>query len=805
MKNFYAILVLSILCLPITRAAINEENAPTGEITGQVIDMESSEPVAFASVAIISVADSTIVTGVITNDEGKFAIGNLPLGIYKVEVSFLGYAKEVIEKVDISRKNRSYHLGQLAISPATENLEEVTFATERLKGEEKIDRTVFTINDDIRKASTSGIDLLKHIPSVSVDFMENITVEGQSDFQFYVDGVLRNQDFVAQLNPQDIDKVELITNPGVKYDADISAIINIVLRKNKKSGVAGSVLIPLTNPNKAMMNPRANLEYGNEHFRVYAGDRMHYERFRGREELYTRLDESNPNPYEYSKLGEGYNSWRNNYLNYGIDWFVSERTSINFLGEWERSRGISDDYLSTHRLWTSDGLQEFYETEQNSRNTNDNYFFSTYVKQLLPGEGHEITAELRYYTTSSRSQNEYLDRYYDPEDTDNLIEEVYRGDLTDNLRNTIEGKLDYTFQIKQTKHEAGLRLSELWMNNEFSNNVGPGGEENLVDEFNYLESRRAGYYNITGTLKSINWQAGLRGEYSNVELSDTLSVPYFELLPQISLSRGFDKGQTVKFSFRRKLNRPYIRDLNPFVTWTDSLHVRVGNPELRPALENRFELSYGKNFGNNYVSPKLYFRYTKDGIQDLSEITDDGVTVISRANIGQEMEYGLGLNAALQVFKIWRINAYGSVFNRIVESDHALSLDEGNQKVSWSAGGSSIVQLPKDFSVFVWTFYNSPNINYQREFYRDWLYIFGVEKQFSENAKLSVMYNPFIKEFTYTRVITQAPGYYEEWAGSVDALHLFSIEFTYNFNYGGKVNKINRSVEYEKSSGGGTF
>jgi hypothetical protein len=805
MKTLYFKYVLVVFCFFSALAFSEEAEAPLGEIRGKVVDGSSQQPVSFASIALYSIADSSLVTGVISNDNGEFQIGSIPYGTYNIKVSYLGYETKTIDHIELSRKTKKLTLEDMLLKPALEDLEEVAVVTERLKGEEKVDRTVFTINDDIRKASTSGIDMLKHIPSVTVDFQENVTVEGQTDFQFYVDGVLRNKEFIAQLSPEDIDKVELITNPGVKYDADISAIINIVMKKSRRAGVNGSVLIPATHPEKIMMNPRANIEYGNKKFRIYAGDRLHFEKFSGKQMLYTRLDETNPNPYTYTKNSEGSNSWQNNYLNYGIDFFISERSSLNFLGEWERQSGISKDYTSIHHFYENNILTNYYETSQDNKTARNNNYLSTFYRQKFATEGNEITAEISYYTDGGRNTNEYYDSYFDPENTEILLDQVYRSDLTKNLRNTIDGKLDYTFMIKKLKNETGIKLSELWMNNELFNTTGNEGEIRATEQFDYTESRRAGYYNVIGTVKKINWQAGIRGEYSRVELSDTLSVDFTILLPQFSLSRSFEKGQNVKLSFRRKLLRPYIQDLNPFVTWNDSLHVRVGNPNLKPALENRLELSYAKNFGNNYLSPKLYLRYTKNGIQDLSTIDDDGITVISRANIGEELEYGLNVNAAFQFFKIWRINANTALFNRSVESEHLLSIKETDQKLSFRVSGSTMVQLPKGFSVFVWSQYNSPNISYQREFSRDMLYIFGFEKEFSEKAKLSVWYNPFISDFTYTKVITQLPGYYEEWAGSVDVQHLFSIEFTYAFNYGGKVNKIDRTVEYEKGSGGGTF
>ncbi len=805
MKALIKGFLMPLLCLLTINLSAIDSNDPKGEIAGIILDESTREPIPFATIAVMNTMDSSLVSGVITNNDGEFLISHLPYGKYNIKVSYMGYEPVVVNNLDLSENSKQIKVEPMQMKARIENVHEVTVTQERLKGEEKIDRTVFTINEDIRKASSTGIDVLKHIPSVTVDFQENVSLEGQSDIQFYVDGVLRNKDYIAQLDPKIIDKIELITNPGVKYDSDISAVINIVLTKTKRSGIAGLVQIPVTNPEKAIFNPKANLEYGNQNFRIYVGDRLHYERFKGKENLYTELDESYANPYTSLKESDGYKSWQSNYLNYGIDWFINEKSSLNLLGEWERQRGYSNDYFSTNSMFQNSILTNYYETSQNSKNTRDTYFYSAFFKQQLAQKESEITAELRYYKQQGNISNDYTDMYFNPEGITVPTDTIYRNDITNNLRNTIEFKSDYTFMIKNLKNETGIKFSELWMNNYLTDAYITESPREYTENFNYLESRRAAYYNLTGKIKNINWQAGLRGEYTSVTIEDTINVNYGSLLPQVNLSRSWEKGNALKLSYRRKLIRPYIQDLNPFVTWMDSLHLRHGNPNLNPALEDRLELTYSKNFNNNYIAPKLYFRHTKNSIQDVSIINDEGVTEITRENIGKEIEYGLSVNGAFQIFKIWRLNANVSLFNREISSSQNLSLADYNQKVSFRANGSSIVQLPKDFSVFTFVQYTSPNIHYQREFSRDFLIIFGMEKQFSKKAKIGLMYNPFIKDFMYSRVITRSQGYFEDWSGTVDAHHLFVLEFTYSFSYGGKVNKMNRTVEYEKGGDGGTF
>ncbi len=794
-----------IICslLIISLVSIHATEIEKGIITGKITDTRTQEPIAYASVALVDAADSAIITGTISDEQGRFLMADIPYGKYSLRVSFMGYSPVHVDDIELSKKNRQVELSNLKLAEEITAIGEAVVVRERLKGEEKIDRTVFTLNDDIRKSSTSGLDVLKHIPSVTVDFMENVTLEGQSNIQFYVDGVLRNKDFVAQIDPHSVDKIELITNPGAKYDADISGIINIVLKKEKRYGINGQVQVPVPHPTKILANTRGNIEYGNQNFRLYAGDRMHFEHFNAAEYTITDVDGSFPDPFHYEKEGKGKNTWQNNYLNYGFDLFVNEKTSVNFLGEWWNWQGKNDDVHGTMKTFRNGALSDYSENLRNSLENNNNYYFSLFLKRKFNTEGNELTAEIYHNRQTGRTDLDLTESYFTLADLTIPYQAVYRTQFTNNLKNATEFRIDYTLMTGKVKNEMGIRSYTGRTSNEFNDNNTGEGSVNQAETFTYDENRQAAFYNISGKAGTMMWQAGLRGEYSFIRIDETAHNEYFTLLPQFSLSRSFEKNRNLKFTYRKKIDRPGISALNPFETWIDSLHYRIGNPNLKPSLENRFELAWSKNFGNNFVSPKIYLRYTRDGIQDLSVISPEGVTRIEQDNIGKNTEYGMEFNSAIQVFKRWRFNGNFALFNRMVDSEQDLSVASVNEKVSYRFGISNIVTLPKNFTFNLIAFYGSPNITYQRIFSRDLLMLIGADKKFGEKATLSVFYNPFIRNFVYTKVETFAPGYHEQWWGQVDVMNLYSFEFTYRFNSGKKINKINRSAEYEKNQTSG--
>ena len=788
-----------------TYICANDIETNAGEIVGIIVDKNTSEPIPYASVALINAGDSSIVTGVISLEDGTFRMESVPYGTYKVKATFVGYAPVTIDNVVVSRKNRKIDLKTLIMDEDITKLEGAEIVQERLKGEEKIDRTVFTLNDQIRNTSSSGIDMLKHIPSVSVDFQDNVQLEGNSNIQFYVDGILRNKDFVSQLDPKSIDKVELITNPGVKYSADIAGVINIVLKKEKRYGVSGSVLAPVFRPDMILANPRANVEYGNQNFRVYVGDRLHYEGFDGKEYNKTILDESiSDSPYTFEKKTTGKNAWQNNYMNAGIDWFVTDKTTLNLLGEWRKFKGVSKDFFSTNSIYQQGDLTSYYETDRESEDNNDNYYLSLFLKHKFNEEGSELTAEIYTYQSASVSEFEYFDTYFQIPELNTITDEVIRNEYTDNSIQTIELKLDYSFVTENIKHEFGVREYKQWMDNQF---VKSGSLEvvtgEVTDKFEYDEFRQVAYYNASGKVESLTWQAGIRGEYSDINIQDSSSTDYFVFLPQFSAGYKIGEGKNLKITYRRQIRRPSANNLNPFVTYYDSLHLKRGNPDLKPSYEHKFELSYSQNFGSNYISPKFYVSFVNDGIQEFSTIDDEGIETTSQANIGENIEYGVNLNAAIQITEKWKVNGNFSVFERRIDEAPGSSIEENNRKVSYRANLNTVYSLPKDFNVFAFGQYGSPNIAYQREYSRDLLVLCGVSKNIKENWQVEAYYNPFIKTFMYNKAVTETPGYYSEWYGELNIHHIFGIEITYKFNYGGKIKKLKRDADYEKNESGG--
>jgi hypothetical protein len=802
MRNLIIFMLMAV-CFISSVSYASEKDA--GIITGTVMDDETHKPVLSAVIALLNKADSRIMASVASGNDGNFELSHIPFGKYNLMVSSNNNESKIIEAVEVSEQTGSVKLGQIILEKLrVSQLDEIKVVGEKLKGEEKIDRTVYTINDDIRNVSTTGLDMLRQVPSVTVDFLNNVMLEGRSDIQFYVDGVKRDKEFVMQLDPQIIDKVELITNPSVKYDPDISGVISIVLKKQGRFGVNGAVTIPVTNPDKGVAYPAMNIEYGSDRYRVYASVFVNYEAFPRKQYFTSEWNDQAAGSRIFEKTSTDKVKWINEYSTYGFDWFMNDKTSLNFVGEWSGWKEKSKDNVTESRLYQENVLDQYYKTYTYGDGGSDNYYFSLFLRRELEQEGCEFTAEAYFNRQSGGYNHKYDDVYYDIQDPASVTETITRREKVDDSFETSQLKLDYSFLIKNVKNEIGTRTFFGWKrssfnnSNEFDDSIVIGSER-----FNYDQWRQAAYYNALGELSKFKWQLGLTGEYSGIDINEASHVNNFFLTPQASLQRDFDEAGNMKLSYQRRVRRPEVYQLDPYERSVDSMHVRTGNPDLKPEVENSLELSYSKNFKSDFLSPKLYMLYTNNAIQDVTSTRSDGISVTTQDNIGKSMEYGLGVNASFQVIGPWRMNGSVAVFNKEISSSLASDNGGRQQKAGYRFDATNTVTLPKDYSLSIISQYGSPTINYRQENRRDLLFILGVGKKFSNKADLNIMYVPIMKDFTYSENIISYPGYREVNTGIINVKNLFFVEFKYHFNYGKQVKKIERSIEYEKGQSGG--
>ncbi|ALO15625.1 hypothetical protein L21SP5_01986 [Salinivirga cyanobacteriivorans] len=784
--------VLLLVCLFLTLGSQASEKP--GIITGKVIEAKSNEPVAYANIALMSPTSGSVVAGIISDESGRFKLKQVPYGNYRLQISYLGYERKLLP-VELNRTHKVLEVGAIELTPKNEQLDEVVIEEERLKGKQEVDRTVYTVNNKVQEMSTDGMDVLKQIPGVTVDFQDNVTLEGTGNILYQVNGITRDKDFVAQLNPDDFNKVEIVTNPGVEYEADIDAVINIVLKKRPKGG-RGKIAAQLPNPESVLGNQNASIEYGNDKFRVFLSDRLLFENFDANQTTETRITNGNDVTSLYEE-GSGNATWLNNSTNYGIDLFLNDKNTINLYGS-AYLRNMNQKNYEQHGIQkTNDMLTKEYDVLMNQKDLGIGLYHSLFYEHKFDEKHNKITSQVNYYNYKSNGDNryEYTYSYLNSELTDPL--EINRFEDINNKRNMIEWKNDYQQMLGSIKMKAGYWSYYQWYDNKFE------ADQDINRDFKYNEFRQEAYASAGGSFGKLQWNGGLRMSYSRSRIDAAATNEYMELLPQLSLKYGLSKTSSLKFSARRRIYRPDMGELNPFETQADSLTISRGNPNLEPELINRAELQYAINFKSNYIAPKAYIDYTTNSSQQTTYVNNEGISVIQPDNVGKRYEYGLSLTTALNITRWMRLNANVRIFNTEVNGPDNYQ----DEKMAWGINSSVIFSPWKDkpLHFMAQIQYRSPRLQYKSETIRDPLIIVGADYQINEKWKVSGFAVPANYNFTYAATERTDTNYYYKNDGNIDISYFFAIEIAYNFKWGKEPKKLQRSTDYEKDGGGGTL
>jgi len=760
-------------------------------IKGTLLDAENQKPLPYANVTLYYNSDSSLVKGVTTQMDGEFVIKNIPGAEYYMKVSFMGYGEKVIPEIHFGKGQQVYNLGKIQMKQESKSLEEVFIKAYRIKGKDKTDRTVYNLNNKIKSVSSDGLDVLGKIPEVTVDVFDKVTIEGNSNILFTVNDVERDKDYVAQLTPKQIDRVEVITNPSVKYDAGISSVINIVLTDKVNYGLQGQIKGAVPTPDAVIINPMVNLEYGRKNIRLYARNRTHYENFTGLSEV-KNIQFRNNNTWEQDKDGEGNLTFGRNTLNAGIDWFIDEQNTVNFNVKSNLSGMKQEDFTMGQRTYENDQLMSKSDIGQDDTEDGTNMYYSLYWKNDFDQEGQKIIVETGFYDGITDQILRYKHTNLDL-NTREPLETYQREEYVSNENSNIPLKIDYEQTFDNIKLETGYKGLYEWYDNELSTSH----SDATVSTFKYDEMRHAGYVNFSGSINKWKLQAGLRAEYSGIDIDNEAENNYLCFLPQASVYTKFKNAQTLKINYRRRIFRPRMSDLRPIEQWSDSMHVHRGNPALDPAYSNRMELAYSKNIKSNFIKPKVYAEYTINGFHDISYINENGVTETTVDNIGKAWEYGFSLTGALQPAEWLKLNANATVYNRRITSESDLSVtEEPQQKWSYRTNVSAIISPYKDWNLLYNLRYSSPHIDYQRTNYRDMMMVAGIQKNILENLKVELLSMiPTSDSFTYRRHVTRTPEVYRETAGSVNFNFIAMLGVTWNFDYGKKIKKLERSME----------
>lgn len=768
-------------------------------IKGKVYYENDKTPVQFASVALLQLPDSSMLTGVITLTDGGFTLEKIKPGNYFVRASFVGF-HPAGKPVKVTEGTPELVLDTIFLSESIASLKEVSVVGERLKGEELVDRTVYKIPEVISKASSNGYDVLKKIPQVNVDFQNNVTLNGSSNFIIQVDGRQRDKEFLARLLPTDIQSIEIINNPSGKYEGNIDGVISIKLRKEARYGMSGNTSMNIKPFNKPTAVGTGSLDYAAGKITFYAtGMLIHQKlnmattgenRFPGIDSLTTSTTKGKINVTMPS-------------LNTGFDYYMNDRNNLSFNLSYKPVTQRVDLPGTSVLLKSGNPLNEIYSVTTQALRSNEvaaSMFYKLTFKKPL----QELTSEISYYNFRSVQENDFTNETL-PFGGGTVLDSYSRFENDINRRDYFSGKLDFVYPLGvSSKIEAGYQTYYQQMGYDF--NIDNAEGTNL---FEYAEFRNSGYAGVTVGVKKFGFQAMLRVENTHI-VNDSVSQPdYACFLPSANIQYKFSASQNVKLTYNRRINRPGIYDMNPNVKIGTDYSVTRGNPNLRPDYRDRIQLTYTLNFGSNYVSPYIYDEFFSDRIGNRFSIIqspiDGSVTTISRPyNILNGYEAGGGLNAML-----WYVTINARVFkghyDSFSESSFTIpSRDYSSFEVTSTAFKN--LDKKKKTTAFLYLQYSGINVNAQSKTYNKPLYGGGFQYQL-KNHTLGVFWLlPFASHnVKFQRIETETPMYASRTVVGIDFANWFQFSYAYRFNKGKNVKKIGHQVQIESDTKGQTI
>ncbi|MDT0690651.1 TonB-dependent receptor [Salegentibacter sp. F188] len=627
-------------------------------ISGKVIDNDLEVPLEYATISVINANDPQDLTGGITDIDGNFSI-DVPEGTYDILVEFISYESKRFNDRTVDSNT---DLGTIPLGVSSASLDEVVVRAETTQVDVRLDKKIYNIGQDLTTAGGTVSDALNNVPSISVDIEGGISLRGNDNVRILINGKpsamagFGGTDVLGQLPAEAIERVEVITSPSARYDAEGTAgIINIILRKKETLGFNGSLTLNAGHPENAGVN--ANLNYRTENYNLFTTTGYRYSESPGNAFFDTRYFENQQDafldsiPYnrnvedrQMDRINRGFNT------NFGMEYYINDMSSITGAifyrkgNDEDLTTNISDYYLNNSPQIGTERYEK--ETEED-----DSYQFSINYINKFDNEGHELTADVQYENDQETQQTLIREPVmYNNSDQDNIF-------LPRERTNTLEKQKEYLIQAdyvrpigENSQFEAGYRgnfenevtdykLFQENVNNELLLNV------NQTNIFDYSENVQALYSQYGSKFGDFSFLLGLRlentqlkgqidSELSEEELQEIYSFDidtdfdnnYLGLFPTVNLIYELGEEENITLGYNRRINRPRGWFINPFPSRSSRNNVFQGNPNLQPAFSNAFDLGYLKRWEKLTLTSSVYYQRETDAFSRVQENVNISVT-----------------------------------------------------------------------------------------------------------------------------------------------------------------------------------
>jgi hypothetical protein len=731
----YPLALLCALCATFVLAQNPEQKSVT--VSGKIIEASTGAPLEYATVSFID-TQGNVVTGGISDLEGAYAI-EVPAGLYSVKFEYISYKPKTLPSQNLTQDTT---LPNVSLALDADSLDEVVVVAETTEVQVRLDKKIYTIGKDLTTSGATVSDALNNVPSVTVDVEGAISLRGNENVRILINGRpsaiagFGSTDALRQLPAEAIERVEVITSPSARYDAEGTAgILNIILRKEKTLGLNGSIQANYGVPLQSGLT--GNINVRTDKFNIFNTTGINYRRAPGNaffENFYFSETIANPLVIEdrdIDRLNRGFNT------NLGIQYFLSENSSLTASGflrlgdDEDITTNITDEFDRDNELAIRRTRIET-ETEEDT-----SFQFSLNYEKKFNDDGHELTADFQY-ERDEETQRSFIDE----RNTFPSLQVLPAEDITETEDQTeFLAQADYVLPIgENAQFEAGYRGTFEDETTSFTllEEVGTTGtfvqNDSLTNTFNFVQNVNALYTQYGNKFGNFSFLLGLRLENTQlkgkVEAEDVTNANedfdfnfdknYLGLFPTVNLIYELGERENITLGYNRRINRPRSWFINPFPSRSSEANVFQGNPDLDPAFANAFDLGYLRRWKKFTLTTSVYYQRETDAFEriqeDTGQLTPNGIPIIRTIpiNLSTNERYGFELGLLYNPLEWLRLNGSFNYFNFSSEGSFR-GIEYGAENDSWFARGSAKVSLPWKIDWQTNTFYRGPINNAQTE------------------------------------------------------------------------------------------
>lgn len=655
-------------------------------VKGRVFDQNTGAPMEYATVRACHLPDSAFVQGGITDPSGNFSL-QLEKGRYVLEFQYMGFIP-TFKNVNLDGSKSTVDVGKIQLKPDQQMLNEVDVVAEKSTYEMTLDKRVFNVGKDVSNTAGNAIEVLENIPAVSVDVEGNVSLRGDEGVRILIDGKesglsgMSTQDALRTLQGDMIEKVEVITNPSVRYDAEGSAgIINIILKKDKRQGFNGALNVRGGYPwqyggsftgnyrlrkwnffSSVGYNHRSNIGGG-------VNKTKHFTDIIGTDTIFDQITDQTT---ERTMGRDGVN------FRLGADYYITDRDILSVAGMVRYGKNTSHPtvkYFDEYPLLDSSSYDVRSEDWQE---TSPMYEVNMSYDKTFDREGQSLKAEVRYFQNYEDSESNITEKLYlSPDDMLHSIFDLYQRTKENQSMRNVQATVDYVHPFAQkAQWEIGGKYTFRDIN-DWSGVTQKGDDgqyhplEDYCYDYEYNEQVSAIYTSIGNDWGRWSAQVGLRAEMTNIytnmkgyahDDNDSINrTDTINLFPSAHINYSFNENNQLQISYTRRIRRPGFWDMSPFRSYNDNRNIRMGNPALKPTYMDSYELGYIHFWERSSLSFTAYYRHGTNMRRHYT-YEEDGVYYSKPVNFGKADDFGAEAVVQGQILSWWNLNGNVNFF-----------------------------------------------------------------------------------------------------------------------------------------------